>query len=223
MLKKIKNDKALTQAFIYFILLAVFLLINNHVAGKYVMYSRFDDLIPFVPAFVIAYYTWYAFFFLTALFLFLRSREDFIRTILSINLSMAITLAIYVLFPNYQDLRPTVYAADFFSQWVRSLQEFDSASSVCPSLHVSVTLTLFLGIINSLYYKDRRSLKLAALIITIMICASTVFIKQHSIVDVAAGMLLSFLIYLFVYKFRPVFLSSGNDSGQEKPMRHLIK
>lgn len=223
MLKKIKNDKALTQAFIYFILLAVFLLINNHVVGKYNMYSRFDDLIPFVPAFVIPYYTWYAFFFLTALFLFLRSREDFEKTILSINLSMIITLAIYVLFPNYQDLRPSVYAGDFFSQWVRSLQEFDSASSVCPSLHVSVTLTLFLGITNSLCYKERRGIKLTALIVSIMICASTVFIKQHSIVDVAAGIILSILVYLFVYKFHPFFLLTKNDIKEEKPMRPLIK
>jgi len=221
-LKKLKNNKALTQAFIYFILLIIFLLINNHVTGKYNMYSKIDDLIPFVPAFVIPYYAWYAFFFLTALFFFLRSREDFEKTILSVNLSMVITLTIYVLFPNYQDLRPLVYADDFFSQWVRSLQEFDPASSVCPSLHVSITLTLFLGIINSLCYKDRRSIKLTALIITIMICASTVFIKQHSIVDVAAGLILSFLVYLFVYKVRPTALFTKNDTEEEKPMRPLI-
>jgi len=222
-LSKLKKDNALRQAFIYFILLMIFMIINNHVIGKYNMYSKLDDLIPFIPAFVIPYYTWYVFFFMTALAFFLRSRGDFEKTVFSINLSMVITIIIYVLFPNYQDLRPSFYAADFFSQWVRSLQAFDSASSVCPSLHCSITLTLFLGIKDSLCYKDRSGIKIIALIVTIMICASTVFIKQHSIVDVAAGVLLSVLVYLLVYKFQPYVAFAKNKTQEDDPLGPLAK
>ena len=34
----------------------------------------------------------------------------------------------------------------------------------------------------------------------ILVCISTVFLKQHSIIDVIAGAILSFVTYLIVYR-----------------------
>lgn len=215
MFTKLKKDKAITRSIIYFTLMTIFIIVNNNVVGKFDMYSPIDNLIPFVPAFVIAYYAWYGFFFLTALHFFLHSKDDFEKTILSINLSMIIALLIYILFPNYQSLRPTVYAADFFSQTVKALQSFDSSASVLPSLHVSICLTLFLGIKESLCFKHRPKIKLFSLVIAILICMSTVFIKQHSIIDVVAGLILSLFIYFIVYKFHPSIVLAKNANKED--------
>jgi len=42
-------------------------------------------------------------------------------------------------------------------------------------------------------------LQWSAFILTVLICMSTVFLKQHSILDVFGGLLLSLILYTVVY------------------------
>jgi membrane-associated phospholipid phosphatase len=49
-------------------------------------------------------------------------------------------------------------------------------------------------------FRNRKGWKIASLVATVFICASTVFIKQHSVIDVAAALLLEFALYLLVFK-----------------------
>nr|WP_312577062.1 phosphatase PAP2 family protein [Sedimentibacter sp.] len=200
MICKIKNDKAIQQIFIYAILNLLFLIENVLVVGKFNIYSPIDDMIPFVPIFIVPYFMWFLFIIFTGTYFLLKSKEDLRKTFLSINLCMIIAIIIYKIFPNYQTLRPEVYGTDFFSQWLRLLQISDSSSSVCPSLHVAISISLYFGVVNSNCFKNKSGVKIFTLILTILICISTVFIKQHSIIDVAAGLLLSVLVYAYVYK-----------------------
>lgn len=202
MIDKIRNDKAIKQVLYYIVLGLIFLLENVIIKGKFNMHSKMDDIIPFVPIFVIPYFMWYIFIVVEEVYFLLRSKEDLRKTTLSINLCMITAMIIYILFPNYQSLRPVAYESDFFSQWVRLLQMSDSSSSVCPSLHVSVAISLYLGVINSSCFIKKPLIKLATLILTFLICISTVLIKQHSVIDVVAGILLSISVYIYVYKIK---------------------
>lgn len=201
MIDKIKEDKALTQVVLYLGLIIIFMIVNNMNLGGYNIHCKIDYMIPFVPVFVVAYFSWFVFIVATGIIFLLKSKEDLRKTFLSINFCMAIGIVIYVVFPNYQLLRPTTYGNDFFSQWVKLLQQGDSPSSVCPSLHVAVSICLYTGIANSVCFKNRPKIKFFTLVITILICISTVFIKQHSVVDVGFGILLGITAYVFVYKF----------------------
>ena len=42
-------------------------------------------------------------------------------------------------------------------------------------------------------------MRIPAVIITVAICAATVFVKQHSILDVFAALALSLVLYLIIY------------------------
>lgn len=202
LIDKLKSDKAVQQVLYYIVLGLLFLIENVIIEGKYNMHSRMDDFIPFIPVFVIPYFMWYLLIVVELGYFLLKSKEDLRKTTLSINLCMITAMIIYILFPNYQSLRPTIYESDFFSQWVKVLQLGDSSSSVCPSLHVAVAISLYLGVINSDCFIKKTGIKLAALILTVLICISTVLIKQHSVIDVAAGMLLSMVVYIYVYKIK---------------------
>ena len=202
LLEKIRNDKALRQVFLYIALVLLFAVENYFLVGKYEMYLPLDDYIPFLPVFVIPYFMWYAMIAVVGIYFLLKSKEDLRKTFLSINISTAAAIIIYFVFPNYQALRPLSYGNDFLSQWVKMLQAGDSSSCVCPSLHVSVCITLFLGVISCKRLKGKNWIKILVFILTILICASTVFIKQHSIIDVFAGILLSAVVYIFVYIIR---------------------
>lgn len=221
MFYKIKNDKALWQVFIYLVLVMIFFIENNINLGGHNIHSKIDDRIPFVPIFVIPYFSWFLFIVGIGLIFLIKSKHDLRKTFLSVNLCMAIGLIVFIIFPNYQSLRPEIYANDFFSQWVRVLQMEDSSSSVCPSLHVAVCISLYTGVSHSTCYSNRSDVKFLTLILTILIILSTVFIKQHSIVDVAFGVLLGVVVHLFIYKiyFNPKFFPRRiNDEsiGQEK-------
>lgn len=200
MFNKIKNNKPLIQVLIYLILVITFLVENNINLGGHNIHSSLDDMIPFVPVFIIPYSFWFLFIVVTSIIFLLKSKDDLRKTFLSMNICMVIALLIYLIYPNYISIRPNVYGNDIFSQAVKFLQQGDSSSSVCPSLHVAISISLYTGIANSICFSKRSGIKLFTLILTILIIISTVFIKQHSIVDVAFGIILGLVSYVFVYK-----------------------
>lgn len=211
---KLRNDKALWQVFFYLVTVIIFFAEKALILGGYNIHSKLDNLIPFVPIFVIPYFSWFLFIAGTGLIFLIKSKQDLRKTFLSVNLCMAIAMLVYLIFPNYQSLRPAAYASDIFSQWVKLLQLKDSSSEVCPSLHVAVCISLYTGITHSICFRDRSIIKSLAFILTILIILSTVFIKQHSMVDVAFGLLLGVVVYLFVYKiyFNPTLFPSRAEN-----------
>lgn len=200
MFNKIKNNKSLLQVFIYFILVLIFLIENNINLGGHKIYSKLDDRIPFTPVFVVPYFSWFLFIAGTGITFLLKSRVDLRKTFFSINICMAVGLLAYFIYPSYITIRPKTYGSDIFSQAVKLLQNGDSPSSVCPSLHVAVSISLCTGVIDSFYFKNKIPVKIGSIILTFFICISTLFIKQHSIIDVAFGLMLGFMSYIFVYK-----------------------
>ncbi len=208
MLKKLKDDKALVQVFVYILLVAVFLIQNNINIGGYEIHSRLDDYIPFIPAFIIPYTLWYFLIASAAVVFFFRSKKDLEKIFLSLNICMGVSLLVYFLFPNYISLRPVEYGTDIFSQGVKLLQLMDSSSSVCPSLHVSISFAVYAGISHSNLFRHKHTLKALMFLSAIIISASTVFIKQHSIIDVFFGILLSIFSTVMVYK--PAFIFTEN-------------
>lgn len=215
MFYKINKDKALVQILIYIFLVLLFIMENSIITGKYNIHSKIDAMIPFIPIFILPYFSWFLFIAFTFVIFFIKSRKDLLNTFRSINLDMIIAIIIYIVFPNYQSLRPNTYAEDFFSQLVKLLQIGDSSSSVFPSLHVAISITLYLGIKSSVCFKDNSIVKFFTFILTILICISTVFIKQHSILDVLAGIFLSFVVHIFVYKIFINYKPSKNNSDKE--------
>ncbi|MBP3700945.1 MAG: hypothetical protein J6I64_03555, partial [Lachnospiraceae bacterium] len=68
---------------------------------------------------------------------------------------------------------------------------------VCPSLHVSQAIGL-----ASAWWKDKsapRPYQMAVAIIMFLVCLSTMFVKQHSALDVFAALPLALLAELVAY------------------------
>ena len=104
---------------------------------------------------------------------------------------MTICMVIYEVFPNRQDLQPAQYPREnVFTNIVRRLQTFDNQSNVFPSLHVYTTLCVNDALQTSKLLKHPEIVRPASWALTGLISASTVFLKQHSILDgvAAAGL-----------------------------------
>ena len=61
------------------------------------------------------------------------------------------------------------------------------AVCVFPSLHCYEALCAHLTAFASPGMRGKRRLRAASAVLVVLICLSTVFIKQHSVIDLAAG------------------------------------
>ena len=124
-------------------------------------------------------------------------REDFWRLCLPLFSGMTIALACYAVLPTALDLRPYwVPGSDVFARVVRFLYRTDTATNVCPSIHVFNSVTLLLAYYRSHIFDAprRRWMRPAAAVLCISIVCSTVLLKQHSCIDVALGALLALVL-----------------------------
>ena len=113
---------------------------------------------------------------------------------------MTICLIIYALWPNGLHLRRDIQADNFCAGIVRFLRTVDTPNNVCPSIHVSSTVAIHIVVCRSASFKHNRPVRLLSWTATILICLSTMFIKQHSAIDVFWGWLLSLLLGAVAYR-----------------------
>ena len=149
----------------------------------YPVHSVLDDMIPFCEYFVSPYVGWYLLIVGSLIYFALYNPDNFKNMMKFIIVTQVVAMAIYILFPNRQDLRPEVFVRDnIFTDIVRMLYTFDTSTNVCPSLHVAYSIG-----IASTWLKEKSASKGCKTFITIfcfLVCISVAFVKQHSVVDI---------------------------------------
>lgn len=157
-----------------------------------------DDVIPFCEWFVIPYVFWYAMLVFSLLYFAFRNPESFRCLQTYIIITQIAAMVIYILFPSRQDLRPEMFPREnILTDTVRLLYRIDTNTNVCPSMHVAFSLAM-----ASVWGKERGVGKLAKGLVyaaVILICLSTMFVKQHSAVDVFAALPVCLLAEGVVY------------------------
>ncbi len=181
----------------YFIL--YFLTENLIPAEKcYPVHSALDDIIPFCEYFVIPYVFWYLLIVFSLGYFALYNTESFKELSKFIIITQILAMICYIIFPTRQDLRPAEFANDnIFTDIVALLYSFDTNTGVCPSLHVAYSIG-----IGSVWLKEKDAnicWKIFVVIAVILICLSTMFIKQHSAVDFFAALPVCLVAELIVF------------------------
>lgn len=166
---------------VYFAMYLITEYLNPNNSGTAVSCSL-DYKIPFLEIFVIPYVGWYLLIAVSLLYFAFYNVENFKRLQIFIIVTQIAAMIIYIIFPNFQPLRPDVYPRDnFLTDIVALLQTADTNSNVCPSLHVAYSIG-----IASIWLKEKDAkgwVKTAIVIFCILVCLSTAFIKQHSVID----------------------------------------
>lgn len=165
----------------------------------YVMHCRLDDAIPFCEWFLIPYLFWFVFLVGMHLYTFFREPEEFRRLMRFIALTYTIALAIFILYPNCQHLRPAEFPRDnALTRFMGWFYQLDTNTNVCPSLHVVGSVAVALCAWRTRPFNS-RGWRLVFSGTAALISVSTVFLKQHSAVDVLAGVLVCMAAYIPVY------------------------
>lgn len=152
------------------------------------VYSPLDDLIPFWEWFLIPYLFWFVFLVGMHLFTLLYDVDTFRRMMKYIILTYSLTLLIYFLFPTCQELRPDSFARDnLLTRFMAGYYDYDTNTNVCPSLHVVGSLAVMEAALWSKRISS-KGWKTAFVISAVLISISTVFVKQHSVLDIFAAL-----------------------------------
>ncbi len=166
----------------------------------YEVTNPLDPAIPFCEYFIVPYMLWFPYLFGGVIYFFVAHlKDEFIRLAVTLEAGLTICLLIYTFFPNYQGLRPEVYPNNnLFTQGVKLLQQFDTPTNVCPSIHVFSTVAVCISVLKERLGKT-YAVRAGAVILAVFICLSTVFLKQHSLTDVYCALGLNLVLYVVVY------------------------
>ena len=117
-------------------------------------------------------------------------------------LGFSFTLIFNVIYPNGQDLRPDLSSLgreNIFTTLIGMIYSADTNTNVCPSMHVIGSFAAMFGVFDCKKLRKTVAAPIVAVLLTLLVSASTVLVKQHSIVDVFWGIVASAVLYGIVY------------------------
>ena len=167
----------------------------------FVVQCGLDGIIPFCEYFVIPYLFWFLYIIFMNIYSFFYDRQTFIKYMKFTIITYVVTIIVYVLFPTAQELRPDIAALgryNIFTEFLKHFYMFDTSTNVCPSLHVTGAIAVWTAGIHSKHFST-VFWRVASTVIMLLICASTVFLKQHSIIDAIAAIALCTAAYIVVF------------------------
>lgn len=197
-IKKYSHAWVFLYALIY---LPWFSYLEQHVTSDYyLIHSPLDDYIPFVEYFIVPYLMWFLFVIIGAGYFFFTDKKGFYKLAAFLITGMTIFLIICTLFPNGLHLRPATFARDnIFTHIVQYVYSVDTPTNVLPSIHVFNSMGIAIAVAHSDKLKEKKWIQHLTYILAGLIILSTMFLKQHSVTDVFAALVMTGVIYPFVY------------------------
>ena len=176
-------------AVFFIVYMITFSYIEDRDVHHYIIHTTIDDQIPFCEYFIVPYLLWFLFVAVTVFyFMFFNKNQwkEYYQLIITLGTGMTLFLIISLVFPNGQDLRPVLTGDSIFIKAVQMIYHTDTPTNVLPSIHV----------FNSL-----------------VCCVATMFLKQHSVVDVVLAALMYTGCYRIIY---------GNELWSQNAFRTSI-
>lgn len=158
----------------------------NH--GPYHLFLRtpIDDLIPVIGPFVVPYVSLRPFIYLSALLVLLFRARIYRSAALSMTVTLLISYGFYAVLQSYIE-RPVLTGDDLFSGMIRDVYAGDQPYNDFPSLHASLSTIFAIH-----WWRVDRRIGIPVAIWAGLIVVSTVFVKQHYVADMVAGVLVAF-------------------------------
>ncbi len=191
--------------------LIAFGLVEQYTKDHYnLIHVVLDDKIPFIEAFIIPYLLWFPYVACFVLYFIFFDKENYWQMFWFLVTGMTLFIIVSAVYPNGQELRPDIFPRDnVFTRMIAGLYGTDTSTNILPSIHVYNSIGIHIAVMKSDKLKKHRIVQLVSGILCVLIILSTMFIKQHSVVDVVAAFALAVITYVIFYVFLP--RKKGND------------
>ncbi|MCI5996431.1 MAG: phosphatase PAP2 family protein [Blautia sp.] len=209
-MKWIKQYRHFLIVPVYFIF---YMLIFGYVEKRsgvhiYILHSRLDDFIPFCEYFIVPYFLWFFYVAGAVVYFGLRKNHliEYYRLIMTLGIGMTLFLVVSLVFPNGHSLRPWHFEHEnVFVDMVRFLYSIDTPTNVLPSIHVFNSIAVAIAVADCEACKKQIWVVRCSNVLAILIVCATVFLKQHTVIDVVTALILNAACYYLIYRPRYVF------------------
>ena len=197
--KAVSRDRALY----FFVSLLLMLLLNRiifplaHLLSAGAPHHDFhlpaDDLIPFLPWMIVVYIGVFAWWVYVTWLITGRERPEADRFFFAHLLTYLISFLFFVFLPT-EIVRPKLSGNSIWIVFLQLLYQSDTPDNLFPSIHCALGWLCWIGIRGK---KDIPFwIRSADFLLAAAVCVSTLTIRQHVLLDVFAGILLSEICYL---------------------------
>ena len=145
-----------------------------------------DAKIPLVPAMIVIYILSYLYWGLSYLRIAQQERKTVWRFFTGAYIAKIICLICFLAYPT-EIVRLEVTGSDIFSALTRLIYGLDAPNNLFPSIHYLESWLCFRGLCKIEHMPKR--IKIGAFVFTALVCASTVLVRQHYLLDIPAGIL----------------------------------
>ncbi|MBQ3157636.1 MAG: phosphatidic acid phosphatase [Clostridia bacterium] len=165
------------------------------------VWCKLDDLIPFCEWFIFPYMSWHVSLLWMSLYTLAYDIPAFKRFMWYLILTTVLAEIVYVVWPSQQLLRPDLAAlgrSNLLTKLCGIIYTVDTNTNVCPSLHCIGGFAILFAALDMPRFRT-KGWTVFFVIFALLICASTVFMKQHSIVDFFAAIPVILIGWLAIY------------------------
>lgn len=178
-----------------------------------------DDAIPVIPVFAVIYLFSYVFWICGPVAVSLTKKRNFINYIVGLSLAYIIGFLIFIFMPTYMDraaegIMDIAKQPGLFNRMLGVIYGADGSNlafNLFPSYHCLISLYCYLGVRKQ--PEISKGFRAYSLIMTLLICLSTVFTKQHYFIDIIGGLSISILCYILVGRLDPGKKYAGKEEN----------
>ncbi|RKP50078.1 phosphatase PAP2 family protein [Cohnella endophytica] len=153
----------------------------------YQLVTAVDESIPFIKAFALPYSIWIFYIYVCVVYFFKKDVNVYYRALMTYAVSAMICYLIYSVFQTHVP-RPVVTGNDPISELMRYIYNRDQPFNCFPSIHCFSSYMVMRMIWTS-SFRNKWNVTLITGMSSLIIM-STLFVKQHVILDALAGIFL---------------------------------
>ena len=189
--------------------IALFFILENYDYSHFtVVHCALDDIIPFCEWFIIPYLLWFPYMLVAGLYFLRFDNKSFEYYALSLFIGFFIGIVYIAFNPTVQNLRPQDLqngeGIDNIAKWLVSyIYHADTNTGVFPSLHAVGALCVAVNVTRAPKLRKKIWIQASSWLLCVLILLGTMFAKQHSALDVAAGIVFETVVILVVFKGWP--------------------
>jgi len=192
----------LTTMLVFPFLGMLYALMNKPLEQVYRLDTPIDAVIPFVRFFAVPYSIWIVYIYICLVYFYFKDPKFYFRGLITYTISALICYAIYAVFQTTVS-RPVLTGDDVFTRLMHYIYNRDQPFNCFPSIHCFSSYMVMKALFTSGFRTRWNQILIYGM--SSLIILSTLFIKQHVIMDVVGAIVLVEIVYrLVVLMERPV-------------------
>ena len=161
-----------------------YMFINRYVTPIWTVITPLDDKIPFSEYWIIPYCIWYVVYPGSLLFFLFKDKKAYFNLCWMMIGGLLIATVFYLAVPNHVPFEEVGPDNDgFFAQWANLIRGGATRNAAFPSEHCVVAIAIDFAVQRSDFFKKRYVWRAVSFLFMLSVCAATVFLKQHSVLD----------------------------------------